>query len=144
MQPSAAVTRCASSALFVLPSICCAKAVTSLSAIRATRTGTTRDRIVASKALGSAAVMMIVESAGGSSSAFNSAFAATSVPSCGISRSASPTMNTLRVPIAGVGDEFDLFVGVDTTAAPPFAQLHRYKPVHVRVLQREHEPTGAA
>ena len=52
--------------------------------------------------MGSAAVIMITLSAGGSSSAFSSALAATSVPSWGISRSASPTMNTFRFPIAGV------------------------------------------
>ena len=102
MQPSATITRCASSSLPFIPSVCCANAVTALSAIRATRTSTTRERIVGSRALGSAAVTMITESAGGSSSALSSALAATSVPNCGIRRSASPTMKTLRLPIAGV------------------------------------------
>src|SRR5438552_2715741 len=147
MHPSAAVTRCASSAWSVIPSLCCAKTVTSLSLIRARRTSTTRDKIVGSRALGSAAVVMMIESAGGSSSAFKSAFAATSVPSCGMSRSASPRMKTLRVPVAGVfarrlDNEFDLLVRVDPATA--FSQLQRHKPVHVWMLQRQHEPAGAA
>jgi len=44
----------------------------------------------------------------------------------------------------GFGHEGDLLVGVTAAASASLAQLDRYKPVHVRVLQRLHEATGAA
>jgi len=43
----------------------------------------------------------------------------------------------------GLSYQFDLLIGV-TGAATSFAQLDRYKPVHVRVLQVLHKATGAA
>lgn len=46
----------------------------------------------------------------------------------------------------GVRHKLDLLVGVRAASAATasFAQLYRHKPVHVRVLQREHEAAGAA
>jgi hypothetical protein len=67
----------------------------------ATRTETTRERMVGSSAPGSLDVSTMVVSAGGSSSSLRKAFAAWSEPACDTMRSASPTTNTLRRASAG-------------------------------------------
>ncbi len=41
-----------------------------------------------------------------------------------------------------VGGEINLFVGI--AAATPLAQLDRHEPMHVWVLQREHQAAGSA
>jgi hypothetical protein len=43
-----------------------------------------------------------------------------------------------------VGDEVDLLVGVSNACSASFAQLDRHKPVHIGVLQRQHETAWAA
>src|SRR5882724_7427429 len=102
MRPSASATRCANSRCPVTPSSCCTNAATTLSANRAIRTRTTRDRIVGSSESGAAVVRMNTVSAGGSSNAFSNALAAASAPVWGTRRSASPIKNTLRRLSAGV------------------------------------------
>src|SRR5216684_2435681 len=102
IRPSARATRCANSRCPVTPSSCCANAVTTLSPSRATRTRTTRDKIVGSRASGAAVVRMSTVSAGGSSNALSNALAAASAPVWGTRRSASPIKNTFRRLSAGV------------------------------------------
>ena len=68
---------------------------------RLTRTATTLERTVGSKAPGSLDVRIRFVSAGGSSRSFKNAFAAASAPSCGTIRSASPMTKTFRLAIAG-------------------------------------------
>src|SRR2546427_9692216 len=42
-----------------------------------------------------------------------------------------------------VGGEIDLLVGI-AAAAAALAQLDRHEPMHVRMLQREHQAAGSA
>ncbi len=65
------------------------------------RRGRTRERIVGRRAPGLDEVITSTVSAGGSSSSFRNAFAASGLDSCGTMASASPTTNTLRRPAAG-------------------------------------------
>jgi hypothetical protein len=44
----------------------------------------------------------------------------------------------------GLGHELNLLIGITAGTSAALAQLDRYEPVHIRVLQQCHKSTGAA